>query len=196
MIRHAAALEQPPYFLALSVSDAAEDVIAVIRAGARGWPKASGGRSSPTWSGPWRAATPSSPPPAELRTRRPSPAPRQPGSELDALTPREREVLSTSRAATHVQGDRAAARHLPEEHGGARVVGAAQAPALEPPRARAGQLAGDGPRRPASPGRAQRSDIAHSISRLVSRSAELRRCRTCPCPSRAQAQPAREPVEK
>jgi DNA-binding NarL/FixJ family response regulator len=37
VLRRAAELEQPPQFLALSVSDAAEDVIAVIRAGARGY---------------------------------------------------------------------------------------------------------------------------------------------------------------
>src|SRR3954465_14121676 len=36
-LRRAAARESPPRFLALSVSDAAEDVIAVIRAGARGY---------------------------------------------------------------------------------------------------------------------------------------------------------------
>ncbi|HZG50185.1 MAG TPA: response regulator transcription factor, partial [Thermoleophilaceae bacterium] len=35
--RTAATIEHPPCFLALSVSDAAEDVIAVIRAGARGY---------------------------------------------------------------------------------------------------------------------------------------------------------------
>jgi DNA-binding NarL/FixJ family response regulator len=37
VLRRAAALERPPRFLALSVSDAAEDVIALIRAGARGY---------------------------------------------------------------------------------------------------------------------------------------------------------------
>jgi DNA-binding NarL/FixJ family response regulator len=37
VLRRAAELERPPLFLALSVSDAAEDVIAVIRAGARGY---------------------------------------------------------------------------------------------------------------------------------------------------------------
>src|SRR5215216_4254375 len=37
VLRRAAELEDPPLFLALSVSDAAEDVIAVIRAGARGY---------------------------------------------------------------------------------------------------------------------------------------------------------------
>jgi DNA-binding NarL/FixJ family response regulator len=37
VLRRAAELPAPPRFLALSVSDAAEDVIAVIRAGARGY---------------------------------------------------------------------------------------------------------------------------------------------------------------
>jgi DNA-binding NarL/FixJ family response regulator len=37
VLRRAAELPSPPRFLALSVSDAAEDVIAVIRAGARGY---------------------------------------------------------------------------------------------------------------------------------------------------------------
>jgi DNA-binding NarL/FixJ family response regulator len=37
VIRRVAAEQDPPRFLALSVSDAAEDVIAVIRAGARGY---------------------------------------------------------------------------------------------------------------------------------------------------------------
>jgi DNA-binding NarL/FixJ family response regulator len=37
VLRRAAELPAPPRFLALSVSDAAEDVIAAIRAGARGY---------------------------------------------------------------------------------------------------------------------------------------------------------------
>jgi DNA-binding NarL/FixJ family response regulator len=37
VLRRASELESPPRFLALSASDAAEDVIAVIRAGARGY---------------------------------------------------------------------------------------------------------------------------------------------------------------
>jgi DNA-binding NarL/FixJ family response regulator len=37
VLRRASELDDPPRFLALSVSDAAEDVIAVIRAGARGY---------------------------------------------------------------------------------------------------------------------------------------------------------------
>jgi DNA-binding NarL/FixJ family response regulator len=95
VIRRAAALDRRPRYLALSVSDAAEDVIAVIRAGARGYVTKNIA-------------------PAELAdaVRRideddavfsprlagfvldafAGPAP-QPESELDLLTPREREVL-------------------------------------------------------------------------------------------------------
>jgi len=95
VIRRAAAAELRPTFLALSVSDAAEDVIAVIRAGARGYVTKNIS-------------------PAELAdaVRRvhdgdavfsprlagfvldafTGPAP-EPETELDLLTPREREVL-------------------------------------------------------------------------------------------------------
>jgi DNA-binding NarL/FixJ family response regulator len=96
VIRRAASqLEHPPRFLALSVSDAAEDVIAVIRAGARGYVTKSisgddladavrrvdGGDAvfSPRLAG-------------FVLDAFAGPAP-QPESELDALTPREREVL-------------------------------------------------------------------------------------------------------
>jgi DNA-binding NarL/FixJ family response regulator len=91
----AAELERPPRFLALSVSDAAEDVIAVIRAGARGYVtknisgeeladavrRVEGGDAvfSPRLAG-------------FVLDAFAGPAP-QPESELDALTPREREVL-------------------------------------------------------------------------------------------------------
>jgi DNA-binding NarL/FixJ family response regulator len=93
--RTAAESEQPPRFLALSVSDAAEDVIAVIRAGARGYVtknisgdeladavrRVVGGDAvfSPRLAG-------------FVLDAFAGPAP-QPESELDALTPREREVL-------------------------------------------------------------------------------------------------------
>jgi DNA-binding NarL/FixJ family response regulator len=93
--RTAAELERPPRFLALSVSDAAEDVIAVIRAGARGYVtknisgeeladavrRVEGGDAvfSPRLAG-------------FVLDAFAGPAP-QPESELDALTPREREVL-------------------------------------------------------------------------------------------------------
>src|SRR5439155_10492716 len=91
----------PPRFLALSVSDAAEDVIAVIRAGARGYvTKSISGAEladaiqrvrdgdavfSPRLAGFVLDAFTGEPP-----------APAPPGSgdpDLDQLTPREREVL-------------------------------------------------------------------------------------------------------
>jgi DNA-binding NarL/FixJ family response regulator len=87
--------EHPPLFLALSVSDAVEDVIAVIRAGARGYvTKSISGEEladavrrvndgdaffSPRLAG-------------FVLDAFAGPAP-QPESELDDLTPREREVL-------------------------------------------------------------------------------------------------------
>jgi DNA-binding NarL/FixJ family response regulator len=93
--RTAAQVEQPPCFLALSVSDAAEDVIAVIRAGARGYvTKSISGEEladavrrvndgdavfSPRLAG-------------FVLDAFAGPAP-QPETELDLLTPREREVL-------------------------------------------------------------------------------------------------------
>src|SRR4051812_31893130 len=96
VLRRAAALESPPRFLALSVSDAAEDVIAVIRAGARGYvTKSISGAEladaigrvadgdavfSPRLAGFVLDAFAGEPP-----------AP--PDPELDQLTPREREVL-------------------------------------------------------------------------------------------------------
>jgi DNA-binding NarL/FixJ family response regulator len=96
VIRRTAAREAPaPRFLALSVSDAAEDVIAVIRAGARGYVtktisgeeladavrRVDGGDAvfSPRLAG-------------FVLDAFAGPLP-QPESELDALTPREREVL-------------------------------------------------------------------------------------------------------
>ncbi|HLM08956.1 MAG TPA: response regulator transcription factor [Thermoleophilaceae bacterium] len=96
VIRRTAAREAHlPCFLALSVSDAAEDVIAVIRAGARGYVtknisgeeladavrRVAGGDAvfSPRLAG-------------FVLDAFAGPAP-QPESELDALTPREREVL-------------------------------------------------------------------------------------------------------
>jgi DNA-binding NarL/FixJ family response regulator len=95
VIRRAAAAERRPTFLALSVSDAAEDVIAVIRAGARGYVTKSIAPNeladavrrvhdgdavfSPRLAG-------------FVLDAFTGPAP-QPETELDLLTPREREVL-------------------------------------------------------------------------------------------------------
>ena len=97
VIRRAAAQRRPPRFLALSVSDAAEDVIAVVRAGARGYVTKSDlrPRSWPTRCAAWTTATPCSRRgwPASCSTPSPAPAPAAETRELDQLTPREREVL-------------------------------------------------------------------------------------------------------
>ena len=131
-------------FLALSVSDAAEDVIAVIRAGARGY-------VTKTISGADLADA--------VRRVHDGDAvfsPRLAGFVLDAFAgragagapaagrPRRRarpahaaraRGPAAHRARLHVQGDRAAARDLGEDRRGARLGGAAQAAALQPPRA-------------------------------------------------------------
>jgi DNA-binding NarL/FixJ family response regulator len=103
VIRRAAAQGDPPRFLALSVSDAAEDVIAVIRAGARGYvTKSISGTDladavrrvndgdavfSPKLAGFVLDAFAGAPPAALTTTNAGHDA------ELDQLTPREREVL-------------------------------------------------------------------------------------------------------
>ena len=104
VIRRAAAAGDPPRFLALSVSDAAVDVIAVIRAGARGYvTKSISGPEladavrrvhdgdavfSPKLAGFVLDAFAGAPPapPATAATA-------EHDAELDQLTPREREVL-------------------------------------------------------------------------------------------------------
>jgi DNA-binding NarL/FixJ family response regulator len=102
VIRRAAAEGDPPRFLALSVSDAAEDVIAVIRAGARGYvTKSISGPEladavrrvhdgdavfSPKLAGFVLDAFAGAPP-------TPAAVPADHDAELDQLTPREREVL-------------------------------------------------------------------------------------------------------
>ena len=95
VIRRTAAAGLRPTFLALSVSDAAEDVIAVIRAGARGYVTKS--ISPPELADAVRRVHDGD---AVFSPRLAGfvldaftgPAP-QPGTELDLLTPREREVL-------------------------------------------------------------------------------------------------------
>jgi DNA-binding NarL/FixJ family response regulator len=100
VIRRATAEGEPPRFLALSVSDAAEDVIAVIRAGARGYvTKSISGPEladavrrvhdgdavfSPKLAGFVLDAFAGSPPARAAPDH---------DAELDQLTPREREVL-------------------------------------------------------------------------------------------------------
>ena len=110
VIRRAAAQGDPPRFLALSVSDAAEDVIAVIRAGARGYvTKSISGAEladavrrvhegdavlSPKLAGfvldVFAGAPPAPRVPATAAAADGDPAD---DPDLDQLTPREREVL-------------------------------------------------------------------------------------------------------
>ena len=96
VIRRAAALDSsPPCFLALSVSDAAEDVIAVIRAGARGYvtKNISGEELADAVRRVHDGDAVFSPRLAGfVLDAFAGPAP-HPESELDALTAREREVL-------------------------------------------------------------------------------------------------------
>ena len=95
VIRRATVAGLRPTFLALSVSDAAEDVIAVIRAGARGY--VTKGISPPELADAVRRVHEGD---AVFSPRLAGfvldaftgPAP-QPETELDLLTPREREVL-------------------------------------------------------------------------------------------------------
>jgi DNA-binding NarL/FixJ family response regulator len=93
--RTAGASASPPCFLALSVSDAAEDVIAVIRAGARGYvtKNISGEELADAVRRVHDGDAVFSPRLAGfVLDAFAGPAP-QPQSELDALTAREREVL-------------------------------------------------------------------------------------------------------
>ena len=96
VIRRAATLsEAPPCFLALSVSDAAEDVIAIIRAGARGYvtKSISGDELADAVRRVHEGDAVFSPRLAGfVLDAFAGPAP-QPETELDALTVREREVL-------------------------------------------------------------------------------------------------------
>ena len=100
VIRRATAAGDPPRFLALSVSDAAEDVIAVIRAGARGYVTKS--ISGPELADAVRRVHEGdavfSPKLAgfvldAFAGSAPAPATPDHDAELDQLTPREREVL-------------------------------------------------------------------------------------------------------
>ena len=131
--------EQPGVrFLALSVSDAPEDVIAVIRAGARGY-------VTKTISGPELVDAI-----ARVADDDAVFSPRLAGFVLDAfshvpldavdpdldqLTAREREVLRHIARGYAYKEIAPPARHLGQDGGDARVVGAPQAPALESPRA-------------------------------------------------------------
>ena len=135
-------------FLALSVSDAAEDVIAVIRAGARGYvTKTISGNDlttavrrvadgdavfSPRLAGfvldAFGAAA------GEIA---------EVDEELDRLCAREREVMRLIARGLPVQGSGQRAVHLDQDGRDPRVLGAAQAPAVVP--ARADRLGGRSP---------------------------------------------------
>ena len=138
-IINAVAPERPGVkFLALSVSDAPEDVIAVIRAGARGYVTktiaadeltAAIGRVaqgdavfSPRLAGfvldAFRAG--------DTLTS---------SVELDELTPTRARGAPADRARLHVQGDRGAAAPLRQDRGEPRLERPAQIPAVESPRA-------------------------------------------------------------
>lgn len=126
-------------FLALSVSDAAEDVIAVIRTGARGYvTKTISGRELVDAVLRVHAGDPVFSPRLagfvlDAFAQRPGAAPvRDP--ELDLLTPRERDVLRLL-ARGYAQGDRRGAVHLHQDGGDACLECAAQDPALQPLRA-------------------------------------------------------------
>ena len=127
-------------FLALSVSDAAEDVIAVIRAGARGYvTKTISGREladavvrvsagdavfSPRLAGFVLDAF----------SDRGGPAPVT-DPELDLLSPARARGAQAAGPRVRLQGDRRAAVHLDQDGGDARVQRAAQDPEVEPLRA-------------------------------------------------------------
>ncbi len=125
-------------FLALSVSDAAEDVIAVIRAGARGYvtKTISGEELAQAIERVAEGDAVFSPRLAGFALDAFRGGERVGGdAELDELTPREREVLAADRPRLHVQGDRGPAQPLREDGGEPRLERPAQAAALEPARA-------------------------------------------------------------
>ncbi len=130
-----------PVFLALSVSDAAEDVIAVIRAGARGYVtktisgseladavrRVAGGDAvfSPRLAGFVLDSFTG-------RSNAPEPAL---DPELDSLTPRELEVLRLQIGrAIHLPRDRRGFGDLGEDGGDSRLQCATQDPAVQPQR--------------------------------------------------------------
>ena len=100
VLRRAAEMESPPLFLALSASDAAEDVIAVIRAGARGYvtKSISGGELVDAIERVNGGDAVFSPRLAgfvlDAFAGAPEAAADEPGdADVDQLTPREKEVL-------------------------------------------------------------------------------------------------------
>ena len=140
VIRQVAKLRPAQRFLALSVSDEPEDVIAVIRAGRprlrhqvdlrrrsgrRGAPRERRRRGVLAAARGLRAR----------RLRRPDPRERGRPRARPAHGPRARGAAA-DRARLSLQGDRPRALDLAEDRRGPRQRRAAQAPALEPPRAR------------------------------------------------------------
>ena len=129
-------------FLALSVSDAAEDVIAVVRAGARGYvTKSISGDDlvdaiirvrdgdavfSPRLAGFVLDA---------FATDTVAVAGPESDEDLDRLTAREREVLRHLARGYTYKGDRPPVDHLDQDGGDPRLGGPPQAPTVQPPRA-------------------------------------------------------------
>ena len=126
-------------FLALSASDAPEDVIAVIRAGARGLRDEDdlhrrAGRRGPPGRGRRRGVLAPAGRVRPGRVRR-----RRPRGRQAVGRPRARPAdqpgtgsAAADRPGLHLQGDRPRAVHLGQDGGKPRVVGAAQAAALHP----------------------------------------------------------------
>ena len=126
-------------FLALSVSDAAEDVIGVIRAGARGYVtktisgdeladavRARGRRRRGLLAAARRASCSTRSAPASACTR---------DAELDELTRARARGAAADRARLPLQGDRGAAAPVGEDGREPRLERAAQAAALVAARA-------------------------------------------------------------
>ena len=141
VIREVLATHPEVRFLALSVSDAPDDVIATIRAGARGYvtktiapadlrdaiDRVADGDAvfSPRLAGFVLDAFAGVPPPAARSRARP------------AHRARARGAAPASRAGTRTRRSRATSTISVEDRRDPRVVGAAQAAALDPPPARA-----------------------------------------------------------
>ncbi|XAZ30593.1 response regulator transcription factor [Paenarthrobacter ureafaciens] len=138
VIAGSAALLKTTSFLALSVSDAAEDVVAVIRAGARGYvTKTISGAEisdavirvadgdavfSPRLAGFVLDAFGTAP--ADIAD-----------DELDKLSARELEVMRLIARGVQLQGGGQGALHLHQDGGNPRLRSPPQAPAVKPPRA-------------------------------------------------------------
>ena len=138
-IINAVAPERPGVkFLALSVSDAAEDVIAVIRAGARGYVtkticgRRARRRRSSAWPRAMRSSRRGSPASCSTRSAPATRSQQRRARRADAARARG---APADRARLHVQGDRGAAAPLRQDRGEPRLERPAQAAAVDPPRA-------------------------------------------------------------